>query len=317
MNVKQRNILLTVTTVVVLNTFLWIDSLDTYLSAQYHVSLSEYLPEAVFKPSIKLKEVIAKLTDKFKDESQAKPQAESQVNSSPTKPVKTTKNSKANDKNEASSNGGTLNSSVKILFAGDSMMQGIAPVAISSLRKLQPDAYFEDLSKQSTGLTVNRFLDWPATIKEQINQKHFNIVAIFLGPNDPWDIIEGKQKFKFPSQEWEDKYRSRVKEVLDFAASRHVQIIWIGLPNMREERLHTGALIQNKIFRQEMNAYGFKYISTEDLLGSLDQPFKNSVLDSSGKEVVVRASDGTHFTPQGLRMISAKLVSVITGLESK
>ena len=142
-------------------------------------------------------------------------------------------------------------------------------------------------------------------------------MAIFLGPNDPWDIVEGKQKYKFPSQEWEDKYRSRVKEVLDFAASHRVQIIWIGLPNMREERLHTGAVIQNKIFRQEMNAYGFKYISTEDLLGALDQPFKNSIMDSSGKEVVVRASDGTHFTPQGLRMISAKLVSVITGLETK
>lgn len=313
MNVKQRNIFLTVTTVVVLNTFLWIDSLDTYLSAQYHVSLSEYLPEAVFKPSVKLKEIIAKL----KDSSKSEPQAESQINPVPTKPSKPIKTSKSKDKKDEAVDGGALNSSVKILFAGDSMMQGIAPVAISSLRKLQPDAYFEDLSKQSTGLTVNRFLDWPATIKEQVNQKHFNIVAIFLGPNDPWDIVEGKQKYKFPSQEWEDKYRSRVKEVLDFASARRIQIIWIGLPNMREERLHTGAVIQNKIFRQEMNAYGFKYISTEDLLGALDQPFKNSVLDSSGKEVVVRASDGTHFTPQGLRMISAKLVSVITGLEAK
>jgi hypothetical protein len=314
MTFKPKNILLIALTAIVLNTFLWLDSLDTYLSAQYHVALSEYLPESIFQPSIKLKKAIAQLNVKpAVQEPEVEIKPTQSVGSNKVKPQNKVQPQEKLDSN----NPGLLNAKVRILFAGDSMMQGIAPIAISSLRKMQPDAYFEDLSKQSTGLTVNRFLDWPATIKEQINQKHFNIVAIFLGPNDPWDIVEGKQKFKFPSAEWEEKYRSRVKEVLDFAAAHQVQVIWIGLPNMREERLHTGAVVQNKVFRQEMNSFGFKYISTEDLLGELDQPFKNSIVDSNGKEVVVRASDGTHFTPQGLRIIASKLVSVITGLQIK
>jgi hypothetical protein len=66
-----------------------------------------------------------------------------------------------------------------------------------------------------------------------------------------------------------------------------------------------------------MNAYGFTYISTEDLFGGLDQPFKNYIYDSGGKELVVRASDGTHYSPQGLRMISGKLVSAITRADAK
>jgi hypothetical protein len=309
MSIQPKNILLIVTTVIFFNAFLWLDSLDTYLSAQYHVALSEYLSDAIFQPSIRLKKAIY---DSYRSSEPNK--TNMPVNSGGTGKVK---NSSSTISPEQSNNSSSLSSQVRILFAGDSMMQGIAPIAISSLRKLQPEGLFEDLSKQSTGLTVNRYLDWPATIKEQITKKHFDMVVIFLGPNDPWDIMDGKQRYKFPSPEWEEKYRSRVREVLDFASSSHVKIIWIGLPSMREERLYKGAIIQNKIFSEEMKAYGFEFISTENLLGGLDLPFKNYIHDSSGKEVVVRASDGTHFSPQGLRIISSKLVSVIMGSASK
>jgi hypothetical protein len=309
MSIQPKNILLIVATVIFVNAFLWLDSLDTYLSAQYHVALSEYLSDAIFQPSRSLKKAIY---DSYGNSEPNK--TDIPINSGGAGKVK--KSSIATNP-EQSNNSFPLSSQVRILFAGDSMMQGIAPIAISSLRKLQPEGFFEDLSKQSTGLTVNRYLDWPATIKEQVTKKHFDMVVIFLGPNDPWDILDGKQRYKFPSPEWEDKYRSRVREVLDFASSSHVKIIWIGLPSMREDRLYKGAVIQNKIFRGEMNAYGFEFISTEDLLGGLDLPFKNYIYDSSGKEVVVRASDGTHFSPQGLRIISSKLVSVIMGSASK
>lgn len=316
MTLKPKNIFLISIAVVLLNTFLWLDSLDTYLSTQYHIALSEHLPESLFKPSASLKKLFAP-----KEKPEASKDIQANNLTKPTKPNSSESNKSntqsPNPQSNLTQDAQSLNSDIRILFAGDSMMQGVAPIAISSLRKIQPDGYFEDLSKQSTGLTVNRFLDWPATIKEQIAKKQFNTVVVFLGPNDPWDIYDGKQRYKFPSSEWEEKYRSRVKEILDFAASKHVKIIWIGLPTMREDRLHQGAIIQNKVFREEMKAYGFKYLSTEDLVGSLDQPFKNYIFDANGKEVVVRASDGTHFTPQGLRLISSKLVSMITGLDSK
>jgi len=305
-----KKIFLIAVVAILINAFFWLDSVDAYLNAQYHVTLSEYLPDALFKPSLTLKKILPKGPEKVTAE----------------QPTVAPSNSSAPGKlTDSPSRGGTLqtkergvlDAQVRVLFAGDSMMQGVAPIAISSLRKIYPDGYFEDLSKQSTGLTVNRYLDWPETIKAQIAQKNFNTVVIFLGPNDPWDIVDGKQRYKFPSLEWENKYRSRVKEVLDYASAHKVKIIWIGLSSMRDDRLQKGAVIQNKVFKEEMNSYGFTYISTEDLFGGLDQPFKNYIYDAGGKELVVRASDGTHYSPQGLRMISSKLVSVIAGSENK
>jgi len=58
-----------------------------------------------------------------------------------------------------------LNANDRILLVGDSLMQGLAPHLITSLkRKYQVESM--DLSKHSTGLTYPAFFDWPATVED-------------------------------------------------------------------------------------------------------------------------------------------------------
>jgi hypothetical protein len=199
----------------------------------------------------------------------------------------------------------------KILFAGDSMMQGVAPLVINQLRKENPKGMFVDLSAQSTGLTVRRYFDWPTKIKDETLSRGFELIAIFLGPNDPWDIYEGAKRFAFGTPEWEDKYRDRVIEVMQFAQDRHVHVIWIGLPNMKEDRVKRGAVVQNKIFKEQASHFNFDYLSTEDLLGGLDEPFKKFINEPGKGQVMLRADDGIHFTQAGLRLISNRLYELI------
>jgi len=199
----------------------------------------------------------------------------------------------------------------KVLFAGDSMMQGVAPLVINQLRKENPKGVFIDLSAQSTGLTVRRYFDWPTKIKDETLSRGFELVAIFLGPNDPWDIYEGAKRYAFGTPEWEEKYRDRVIEVMQFAQDKKVHVIWIGLPNMKEDRVKRGAVVQNKIFKEQAGLFNFDYLSTEDFLGGLDEPFKK-FMDEPGKgQVMLRADDGIHFTQAGLRLISARLYELI------
>jgi len=201
----------------------------------------------------------------------------------------------------------------KILFAGDSMMQGVAPLVISQLKKQYPKALLLDLSKQSTGLTVRRYFDWPTKIREETAKRGIREVVIFLGPNDPWDITENKQRFVFPSQEWENKYRERVVEVMQYAKDRQMRIVWIGLPGMRNERVRKGAAIQNRIFREECSRFGFQYLNTEDLFGAVDAPFTKYISDERNRQVLVRADDGTHFTRTGLRLLADRLLPLLQG----
>ena len=318
--------------VVLANAFLWLDSLDQYLSSRYHLQISSVLPDSNYVVS---KWIKVKTTLLMKDLSELMAISHESIHtrllgiSAQKIPQKldlalNTKNIPQQDlfqKYSSNSPSFHLRSdsptdvsnllTPKILFAGDSMMQGIAPLAIAELRKKYPAGLFVDLSQQSTGLSVNRYFDWPAKIQEESLKQGFNIVVIFLGPNDPWDIYESRVKYVFPSEAWREKYRSRIREIMDFALLHKIHIIWIGLPNMGQERIKQGALIQNTLFKEEISRYHFDYLSTEDIFGTLDEPFNRYIPDPIKGQTLVRGEDGVHFTVTGLRLINQQFVKII------
>ena len=349
---ENQKILPWLIVVTFVNSFLWLDSLDQYLATRFHISLTQTIPERFMEPSLKIKHFFARGKDSQNNSdllNLAPPQR-----SSKTKEVQSQTSDISTDniqhilipelrnhinqnhlganqsivespeKSEIFNDGHNKSSyaelplksgSFKMMFAGDSMMQGVAPIAISALRKAYPKSTYDDLSKQSTGLTVKRYFDWPTKIKEGIEKERYKVIIIFLGPNDPWDIYENKKVYKFPSIEWEEKYRLRVEEVLQFAKEHDAQIIWVGLPNMAEDRVKQGAIIQNRVFKSESQKYKFQYISTEEMIGRLDEPYKAYIKDPNKGDVLLRASDGIHFTPIALKMISSSIVNAITRLD--
>lgn len=312
---------------VVFNATLWLDSLDQYLAARYHFSITELLPESVFQPSRQMKQFYAELgwdgSANFFSHASASDPAPNfiktglQVKIMPATLTDSASTSVTGNNDAVAESPTTEQPKLppldefRVLFAGDSMMQGVAPLVISELRKIYPKSHFSDLSKQSTGLTVRRYFDWPSKIKDEIVKQKLNMVVIFLGPNDPWDITEGGQRYPFPSEAWEKKYRERVDEVLEFAQEHQVRLIWIGLPSMRNERVRQGVLLENWIFYEETQKYGFQYMPTDDLLGSAEQPFKKFIIDPVQGNIVVRIEDGIHFNQTGLHLIKARLIDLM------
>ncbi|HEU0187367.1 MAG TPA: hypothetical protein VFR06_05680, partial [Gallionellaceae bacterium] len=335
-----RGIYLIILVAVLANSVLWLDSFERYLNGRYHVYLSEYLPDTAFTPSRVLREamapddylaVSASITPIVRPVRVAQPVVIAAV-----PPLAASSPASAGADLPASSVAASESQAValkvetelsrvpvegraeqqdlaladpnpKVLFAGDSMMQGVAPMVISRMRKDYPKGVFVDLSKPSTGLVARRYFDWPTKIREESVKHGIQVIVMFLGPNDPWDIYEGKKRYAFPSEDWEERYRSRVDEVLDFARVSGIRVIWIGLPVMREERIKQGAKIENRIFQDEVQKYKFDYLPTEDLLGSLDDPYSKYIDDPKKGKLAVRLDDGVHFTLLGLRMISSRV----------
>ncbi len=342
MGSRTRDLYSVILLAVLANSALWLDSLDRYLNSRYHLYLSQYLPDEVFLPSRVMRE--AMLPEQEDEQEQtvpisivplahatkaappdaiapvsgaltAMPQASgvqadatvalSQMALSTSVPPAAAEKTDAAPAEPAPQPPKAV--ALRVLFAGDSMMQGVAPLVISRMRKEYPDGVFVDLSKPSTGLVARRYFDWPAKVREESLKQNIQVIVMFLGPNDPWDIYDGKRRYAFPSDAWEEKYRGRVDEVLEFARANGIRVIWIGLPSMREERVKQGAKIENRIFREEVLKYEFDFLPTEDFLGSLDDPYTKYVEDPKKGKQVVRLDDGVHFTKLGLRMISSRV----------
>lgn len=196
-----------------------------------------------------------------------------------------------------------------VLFAGDSMMEGIAP---HLQRRLQREYGIASLniSKQSTGLAYPKIFDWPATIEQHLAQyPRIKVVAVFLGPNDPWDFPNpqgGTGYLKFQSPEWESVYRSRIRRIADAVAAHNARLIWLEIPPMRSNKLHSQMIYLNRIMADELRGRAF-WLTTRQATGGQEDGSFGENLQHDGQTIRVRSKDGIHFTLKGQQILADHL----------
>lgn len=206
----------------------------------------------------------------------------------------------------------TLTSQDRVLFIGDSMMQGVAPHVMKTLLK-QYHVQSTNLSLQSTGLTYPKAYDWPGTLRSTLSgASDVKILVVFLGPNDPWDMPSRARGpyLKFKSPAWEAEYRSRIRNILEQAKEHGIGVIWIGPPAMKRAALSEGVRFLDTLYQSEVEAAGQTYIAVDDLFGYQDHRYTEPV-SLNGRSVKLRSDDGTHFTVTGQKLISRAVLALL------
>jgi len=206
-----------------------------------------------------------------------------------------------------------LSGNDEVFFVGDSLMQGVAPhMANTLLKRYKINSV--NLSKQSTGLAYPGFFNWPQTVDQTLQGNHnIRLLVVFMGPNDPWDmpIAKGKPFVRFRSPAWEASYRQRVESIFEMAKAHNAQVIWVGPPNMRKDKLSTAMAYLSELYKSEAEHYGQLYLSANDVLGYHDDTFSPYMEDADGKKVKTRVDDGIHFTTTGQKLIAARVMTLI------
>lgn len=194
----------------------------------------------------------------------------------------------------------------EVFFAGDSMMEGVAPHIALWLKKRGIRSI--NRSRLSTGLTYPnaKTRDWPREVEQALaSNARLKLIVVFLGPNDPWDMPSPQARgrfLKYASPEWEAEYRRRISRILDAAASHGARVIWMGLPPMRKAKLHEQMKYLDGVMRAETRGRAI-YVPTWNLLTSESGTYADRV-DIGGRVVGVRAKDGIHFTSAGQRLLA-------------
>lgn len=199
----------------------------------------------------------------------------------------------------------------EVLFGGDSLMQGVAPLV---QKKLLADYQINsvNLSKQSTGLSYSSFFDWPKTV-EQTLAEHPNIrlVVMFLGPNDPWDVPDPEKKsatyLKFKSPEWEAIYRAKIKRIITAAQQHQAKLIWLGPPNMKKDKLNQQMIYLMAVIESEVRANRAIYVDTREMLGNKDDVYADFVINEAQQKTKVRTGDGIHFSGAGVKILAEQI----------
>ncbi|WP_347902550.1 DUF459 domain-containing protein [Pseudomonas purpurea] len=201
----------------------------------------------------------------------------------------------------------------EVFFVGDSLMQGVAPHMANTLLKRYKVKSI-NLSRQSTGLAYPSFFNWPKTVESTLQgNRKIRLMVMFLGPNDPWDMPEGKGKpfLRFKTPEWEVAYRQRIDSILDSARAHQVQVIWVGPPNMEKAKLSTAMAYLNGLYKSQLEAYHQHFVSANEILGYQTDEFSYYLTVDGSRKVKTRVDDGIHFTPTGQRLIAEHVLSLI------
>ncbi len=193
----------------------------------------------------------------------------------------------------------------QVLLIGDSLMQGVAPHVITSIKR-KFGAQSVDLSRHSTGLTYPGFFNWPETVKSALTQQHYAAMIIFLGANDPWDMTISGKYIRFGSDKWKEIYSERVASILNMAAEHKTRVIWLGAPPMGREDLAHKVPVLNDIYSGEIAKQPFaRFIPTGPKLTTDGITFTKFIELPERGSVMVRTDDGVHFTAQGQRILAA------------
>ncbi|WP_313642723.1 DUF459 domain-containing protein [Stenotrophomonas sp.] len=211
----------------------------------------------------------------------------------------------------------SLTAADRVLMAGDSLMQGVAPHLLRDL-DTQHAIKSSNLSRQSTGLSYPGLFDWPATIDAAVDaDPSIRLVVVMLGPNDPWDMPDpmrtGSPFLKFQSVEWEAAYRSRVARIIDNSAARRVNILWVGSPGMRRAKLDDQMQWLMSIIQDEVESRGAVFLDTRQHLPGARSPdgYQDSVAIGA-KMVKMRSADGIHFSVAGQKYLAQRVLEALS-----
>ncbi len=185
------------------------------------------------------------------------------------------------------------NNPLKLWVGGDSqtlaLTRGFGRITSPTLVDYTRDPHI------SSGLTRPDYLDWPQRLAKLLTENRPEVLVIMFGGNDYQDVYYNGQLLKRPSQAWLDFYRTRVAEAMDLLNQPDVEVIWVGVPIMRDEFFATGMAHLNEIYQSEAaSRASIRYFDTWEMFADSNGNYTDRI---DGQ--LVRESDGIHLTTTG------------------
>jgi hypothetical protein len=165
----------------------------------------------------------------------------------------------------------------------------------------------------SSGLARPDFFDWPARLRQRVDEFRPGAVVLMLGANDPQGIqTDSGDVYQFGTKGWETEYRKRIRETLGILSDGGVQrVYWIGQPPMADGAFDRRMKQLNSIYRSEAERRpGVEFIDAAEALGN-GGAYAQYLKDESGRTEQVREGDGTHMTyAGGMRLAELVMKSI-------
>jgi len=198
----------------------------------------------------------------------------------------------------------TRSNKLRVAVIGDSLSQGLGP-AIESW--MNPSVVrVLSLGRPSTGLSREDYFNWQAGMRQIVEEFRPDLVFVLLGSNDAQaQISRDGVAIPVGSVRWLEGYRERAADLLGEATRAGTHVVWVGIPIVEERQRWDFYRRVNDIYRDTASADPFgTYVDAWTPFEGRDGGYTAFVRNDRGDLVVVRASDGVHFTQMGYALLA-------------
>src|SRR5690606_2272375 len=105
------------------------------------------------------------------------------------------------------------------------------------------------LTQFATGLVRTDYFNWNGTVQNALRHGDANIVIVVLGGNDHQSIRIDGRRLDPLTKEWRAEYARRVGYFMDTIGKSRGKLYWVGLPDVRSDKLGHGYRVMNAIYK--------------------------------------------------------------------
>lgn len=163
-------------------------------------------------------------------------------------------------------------------------------------------------SQQATGFTRYRQTNLEERLTEQLAQGPVDVAVISFGANDTQGIWADGKALRLLSAGWQAEVAARVERYVRALQAQGAQVVWIGLPVMRDASYDADVDGLNRFFAAQMARLGVPFIDTRALAADDQGRYASHLVDpANGERYLARAGDGIHMSGRGYRLLTASL----------
>ena len=197
----------------------------------------------------------------------------------------------------------TPSNPLRVVVVGDSLAQGIGTFAERIFRPNLVQVYRQ--GRISTGLSRPDYFDWTSQMRQIVTKARPDLTIVMLGENDAQSIVDrhGNPVAQVGTVEFPIAYAERVRRFAKIATSEGGHVIWVGLPQTRDQRRWYFIGRQNQAFAQAaVELPNVAYFDTWTTFAAPNGGYTAYYRDGNHL-TLVRADDGVHFDADGYTIL--------------
>ncbi len=194
---------------------------------------------------------------------------------------------------------------VRVLFAGDSLMESMGP-------QMQP-ALTEHLhwscrpiGKKSTGLCRPDFYNWPVVLEKNLQEFHPHLVVMWVGTNDNQNV-RGVKTGGLLTDTWKKAYCLKMQEIIHLCRQYRARLIFIGPPAVGKARVDAELKQINQLMQDYCSQQHIPFLNVRPIFSDKNGSYIQKLRNKNGELVAIRTKDQVHITPAGNNLVMKQL----------